>query len=65
MKLAREKRMGYIFPMSKYVTSRVKRHHKVKETAAIYLAAPMNSIELFAGAGGLVSALPMQDLSIA
>lgn len=39
--------------MSKYATGRAKRPRKVKDAPATYSAAPMNSIELFAGAGGL------------
>jgi DNA (cytosine-5)-methyltransferase 1 len=53
MKMARDKRIRYISRMSKYTTSRAKRPRKVKEAPGAYLAAPMNSIELFAGAGGL------------
>jgi DNA (cytosine-5)-methyltransferase 1 len=39
--------------MTKYPTSRKKRPRKAQEAGASYCAVPMNSIELFAGAGGL------------
>lgn len=53
MKLAREKSIRYIDNMSGYSINSAKRPRKIKEGAAEYTAAPMNSIELFAGAGGL------------
>lgn len=45
--------MMHTVSMAKHQTSRAKRPRKVEEARTAYSAAPMNSIELFAGAGGL------------